>query len=201
MSLIHIKLSKIAAQIPPIPKNGLNKDDNYKFRNMYDIYNSLNPLFKSEGVYFTPKVLDSSETIINTNKGRAFRVKLKVEWTISCEDGSSVVAVVNGEGIDPSDKASNKAMTASLKYLLIYKFLIPTLGDVDADSTSYKIPPFEEPPQSEPKPKSLLAFAESKGLTRADLLKIGEKLGLNPEADLSPEDRKKIYKEIEKVKN
>jgi len=194
MSLIHQKLARVSSKINPVQKNGQNKDDSYKFRSIYDIYNHLQPLCKAEGIFFVPAILESSESIINTNKGRSFRIKIKVEWTISCEDGSSIKSVMLGEGLDPSDKGSNKAVTASLKYLLIYMFLIPTQYDIDADSTSYKILPFEEPTNE--KPKTLLAFAESKGLSRNDLLKVGESLGINVDSELSPEDRKKIYAAI-----
>ncbi len=193
MGLIHKKLSSISQGIQAVPKHSTNKEDNYKFRSIYDIYNHLQPLFKKEGVFLTPSILDSAETVVNTNKGRAFRVKLKVEWTFHCEDGSSVTSVMMGEGIDSSDKASNKAMTASLKYLLIYMFLIPTVPyDVDADFNSPTITPFEEPvkPQT---PKTLLALIESKGLTREDLKSIGVGLGMDPDTELSPENRKKLY--------
>lgn len=178
MALIYQKLSIIASKINPIAKTGYNKDDNYKFKSNEDVYSQIQPLLKAEGVFLFPEVLESSEAIINTTKGRAFRIKAKVKWTFSCQDGSSFSAVMIGEGIDPSDKGSNKAITASLKYLLIYMFLIPAQYMTDADSTSPKIPPFEEPQEikSKDKPKSLLAMAESKGLSRNDLLKIGESL-------------------------
>lgn len=191
MSLIHQKIANISSQINAVPKNSVNKDDGYKFRSIYDIYNQLQPIFKKEGVFLLPKVLDSSESIVNTNKGRAFRVKIKVEWTLACNDGSSVSSVMFGEGIDSSDKASNKALTASLKYLLIYMFLIPTIPyDTDADFTSPIVTPFEE------KPKTLLSLAESKGLSHDDLRAIGLKIGLIDGGELNSDDRKKLYEHI-----
>jgi hypothetical protein len=180
MALIHSKLSWIATKIGAVGKNQVNKDDNYKFRSIYDIYNQLNPLFKKQGVFLTPKILESSESIVNTNKGRAFRVKMKVEWTFYCEDGSTVNAVMMGEGIDSSDKASNKAMTASLKYLLIYMHLIPTvIYDVDADFHSPTITPIE--PESANLVKPLNDLAEAKGLKKDDLKEIGKSLGFSDE--------------------
>jgi hypothetical protein len=198
MGLIHRKLASIASSIAAVPKHSTNKDDGYKFRSIYDMYNGLEPLFKREGVFLTPNILESSETTVNTNKGRAFRVKLKVEWTFYCEDGSTITAITLGEGIDSSDKASNKAMTASLKYLLIYTFLIPTVPyDPDADFNSPTIEPFESEPKPTPKsgpvPKSLLALVEMKGLSREDLMNIGTKLGMDPKVELTAEDRKKLY--------
>ncbi len=183
------KLSKIASNIKAISKNDTNKDDKYSYRNIYDIYNSLNPLFKSEGVFVIPNVLESSETVVNTNKGRAFRIKVKVEWSFYASDGSNIKAISFGEGIDASDKATNKALTASFKYLLIYMFLIPTKAMIDGDSETITVDPFEKSSV----PNSLLALVESKGMTRQDLKNIGLKLNMNPDQDLTAEQRKKLY--------
>lgn len=194
MALIHLKLAKISSKIAAVAKGSTNKDEGYKFRSVYDIYNSLQPLFKAEGVFIVPNVLESAESIVNTSKGRAFRVKLKVEWTISCEDGSTLKSVMLGEGIDASDKSSNKAMTASLKYLLIYMFLIPTVVyDTDADFNTVSISPFEE------EPKTLLAMLESKGKTRNDLLEIGKSLNINTEKELSAEEKKILFEYVRKL--
>jgi hypothetical protein len=193
-SLIHQKLAIIASKVGAVAKHSENKDDKYKFRSIYDIYNQLQPIFKAEGVFIVPRILESAESIVATNKGRAFRVKVKVEWMFSCTDGTFISAVGQGEGIDSSDKATNKAMTASLKYLLIYMFLIPTIPyDTDADFTSPTIEPFE--PRAEP-PKTLLAMAEHKGLTRADLLVIGGKIGIASDKELDAESRKKLFEFI-----
>lgn len=201
MSLIHQKLSIIASKISPINKTGNNKDDNYKFKSNEDVYFQLQPLFKAEGIIIIPEVLESSETIIDTNKGRAFKARLKVKWTFVAQDASSFDCVMIGEALDTSDKASNKAMTASLKYLLIYMFLIPAQYMPDADSNSIKITPFNKPNQDKvDAPKSLLAFAESRGLTRNELAKIGEELGLDIDAELSSDSRKLLYQAILKSK-
>lgn len=130
-----------------------------------------------------------------TNKGRAFRVKLKVEWSFIASDGSTLTATTCGEGIDSSDKATNKAITASLKYLLIYMFLIPTVPyDTDADFTSPTIDPFEaEPKPRTEEPKSLLAMAEFKGLSRAEMATIGKLIGLSPDVELTADDRRKLF--------
>lgn len=195
MNLIHAKLATISSQIQSIPKNSTNKDEQWKFRSIYDIYNHLQPIFRREGVFLLPKILDSSESIVNTQKGRAFRVKIKVEWIFSCSDGSSISSVMLGEGIDSSDKASNKALTASLKYLLIYMNLIPTVPfEIDSDFSSPTIAPFED--KNEPRHKTLLGLAESKGLTQDDLKVIGIKLGFLDGEELKYEDKKKMFDHI-----
>ncbi len=50
-------------------------------------------------------------------------------------DGSSVTATLRGEGIDYSDKATNKAMSQAFKYALTQVLTLPT-DEPDADATS-----------------------------------------------------------------
>jgi hypothetical protein len=60
---------------------------------------------------------------------------LTVEFDFYADDGSNVTAVGVGEAMDSSDKASNKAMSAAHKYVLMETFLIPTkdVKDVEKD--------------------------------------------------------------------
>jgi hypothetical protein len=44
----------------------------------------------------------------------------------SAEDGSKITARTYGEGMDTSDKSTNKAMSAALKYAIIQTLSIPT---------------------------------------------------------------------------
>ena len=61
---------------------------------------------------------------------------LKVRYTFYAEDGTSVSAVVIGEGMDSGDKASNKAMAIAMKYAFFQVFCIPTeeMKDPDAET-------------------------------------------------------------------
>jgi hypothetical protein len=44
-----------------------------------------------------------------------------------------------GEAMDSADKATNKAMSAAFKYVVMQTFCIPTEGDNDADATSHEV--------------------------------------------------------------
>ena len=67
---------------------------------------------------------------------------LKMKYTFYASDGSSVSAVVIGEGMDSGDKASNKAMAVAMKYAMFQVFCIPTeeLTDPDAYSPPPSLP-------------------------------------------------------------
>jgi hypothetical protein len=63
-------------------------------------------------------------------------VELTMKYTFHAEDGSSISSVIASEGLDNGDKATNKALSAALKYALIQTFQVPTadMEDGDADS-------------------------------------------------------------------
>ena len=64
-------------------------------------------------------------------------VRLVMEYTFFAEDGSTVSCQMPSEGVDTSDKATNKALSAALKYCLIQTFCVPTedMAEADLDNT------------------------------------------------------------------
>lgn len=132
-SLIPLVMIDVGA----IGKDGVNEYDNYNFRSIDDVYNKLQPVLAKHKVFFVPTVIQSSEERFQTDKGKSqIRVKLRVKYQIFAEDGSSIEATVDGEAVDRSDKATNKALTAAFKYLLIQVFCIAVKGLNDADAES-----------------------------------------------------------------
>lgn len=130
------------ADVGAIGKNGRNEYDGYNFRSIDDVYSRLQPALAKNGVFFVPQVLETFEDKYTNQKGTPqVRVKLKVKYTIYGDDGSSIESVVEGEAIDRSDKATNKALTAALKYMLIQVFCIAVEGQDDADKESLEVAP------------------------------------------------------------
>jgi len=67
-------------------------------------------------------------------------VSIMMEYDFYAEDGSKVtVGPVPAEGLDSGDKATNKALSAALKYALIQTFSIPTEDMAEADFESPEI--------------------------------------------------------------
>lgn len=137
---IYLAIPKIMQEVGPIGKNGVNTFDKYKFRSIDDVYNKLQPVLAKNEVFFIPDVLESHEERYESQQGKSqVRVKLKVKYKIFHSDGSLIETVVEGEGIDRSDKATNKALTAAFKYMLIQIFCIAVDGEVDGDSETLDI--------------------------------------------------------------
>lgn len=140
MSKIFSLIPKVMAEVGAIGKSGYNPHDKYKFRSIDDVYNALQPALYKYGVFFVPVVLDSKEERVQSSSGKdMLRIKLKIRYDVYADDGSKFETVVEGEAIDRGDKATNKAMTAAFKYMLIQVFCIAIEGQEDADKESHEV--------------------------------------------------------------
>jgi len=140
---VHIAVNQVKAALA---KTGISKDRNnsqqgYKFRGIDDVYNALAPVLADASLNVYPNVL-KREVVERTNqKGTAlFYVTVEVRFDfVSAVDGSTHAVVTYGEAMDSGDKATNKAMSAALKYAFMQTFCIPTEGDNDADATTHEV--------------------------------------------------------------
>ena len=139
----------------------------YKYRGIDDVMNTFQPLMAEAGIFVVPEVLDMTREERKTGKGANMIYSvLKIKYTFFADDGSSVEAVVIGEGMDSGDKASNKAMAVAMKYAMFQVFCIPTDEMVDPDAET---PPPTTPAVKEYKcencGKVLIPYKDSKGKT------------------------------------
>jgi len=135
--LIYSLISKVMADVGSIGKGRTNEMQKYKFRGIEDMYNAVHPALIKHGVFCAPEVLTLDSTdFISKNGTPSYRVILKVNHKFYAPDGSSISVITIGEGIDTSDKACNKAMSAAMKYAFIELFSIPTEDIADSDKSS-----------------------------------------------------------------
>ena len=141
-NMIFKKMSDVMKDIGFIGKNQKNQAQGFKFRGIDDFVNALYPALTKHGVFMTPRVSSYTQEIKEVErssgkKGVDKHVALMVEYDFFAEDGSKVtVGPIAAEGLDSGDKATNKALSAALKYALIQTFSIPTVDMVDGDSDS-----------------------------------------------------------------
>lgn len=134
---IHVLLGLILAELGPIGKNQENVEQKFMFRGYDDVVNELNPLFAKYGVFVVPDVVERVTDKRTTARGSTmYEVNLHVRFTFYGPLGDSVSASGWGEGTDMGDKATNKAMTGALKYVLFQSFLISTAEASDSDALS-----------------------------------------------------------------
>ncbi len=142
MAQIHERMVKIMRALSAIGKSQESEFGSYRFRGVDDVYNALHPILAEQGVFAVPEVMTERSEERSTKGGGVliYRICL-IKYTFYSEDGSNVAAIVIGEGMDPGDKAGNKAMAAAHKYTLLQCFCIPTKegGMADPDKNEHQV--------------------------------------------------------------
>lgn len=135
-------MPKVMAAIGAIGKGRKNQQQGYSFRGIDDVYNAIHDALAENQVFPVPRVLEQKrEERPSKSGGLMFHVVLLVETRFYAPDGSSVSAVTVGEAMDSSDKASNKAMSAAMKYALLETFCIPTEESKDTEDGHPEVAP------------------------------------------------------------
>lgn len=142
--LIFKKMNEVMKDIKAVTKDQKNTAQGFKFRGIDQFVNALYPALTKHGVFMTTEVLKQEEQLkdVTRSNGKAGvdkHVSIQMKYTFHAEDGSSVSSSVPAEGLDSGDKATNKALSAALKYALIQTFSIPTEDMAEADFESPQI--------------------------------------------------------------
>ena len=142
--LIYEKIPLIMGEIKEIGKDRTNSMQKYNFRGIEDLYNNLKPIMAKYGVFCVPQVIESQyqqfekETFDSFKKEKKIQINYrtihKVNHKFYATDGSFIEVITCGEGIDQSDKSSNKALSSAMKYAFIELFSVPTEDISDGDN-------------------------------------------------------------------
>jgi hypothetical protein len=129
-----------------ISKNRRNQQQGFAFRGIDDVYSAVASLLPANGLTIIPRMIARECDPRTTKSGGAmYFVTVEAEFDfVAVADGSKHTARTFGEASDSGDKATNKAMSAALKYAVLMTFTVPTEGDNDADAHT---PEPTEPPQ------------------------------------------------------
>jgi hypothetical protein len=143
---IYELMANIQADVEAIAKERRNQQQNYNFRGVEDVLNMMHKLLAKHGVFVVTRRVGAGQ--LERRPGNGTKVVTSIindfEFDFCAPDGSKVtVGPVPGEGLDYSDKASNKTMANAYKYCMFLTFSIPTQGLVnepDADSPQQEAP-------------------------------------------------------------
>ncbi len=123
---IYQAIIAIMRDVGAVGKDSINEQQKYKYRGAEAVYNRVQPMLATHGVFSVPRVLEEHrETGTSKAGGTMHWAFLKVEYTFYASDGSNVVVVVSGEGMDSGDKATAKALTVAHRYAICQVFAIP----------------------------------------------------------------------------
>lgn len=140
---VYAAINAVSAELAQhgIAKDRVNETDDYHYRSIDDVLDRLAPLLAKHRLCALPRVLKRSLIERQDDAGRVlFHVSVKVAFVMtSVDDGSSHVVQVFGEALDPSDKATAKAMSAAYKSAMVQTFCIPLAGTEDADRASPRV--------------------------------------------------------------
>lgn len=143
---IYQTIVAVMEDVGAIGKNSKNIQQKFMYRGVDAVMNTLNPAFIKHHLFVVPEVLEQIREERTTAKGGMLLYSIcKIKYTFFAEDGSSVDAIVIGEGMDSGDKATNKAMSIAFKYACFQVFCIPTEEMKDPDA--------ETPPESKEVPQ------------------------------------------------
>lgn len=140
---VYVAINEVTAALSRdgITKARANTQQGYNFRGIDDVYNALSGPLSTAKLLMLPRVLARSVAERETKSGgRLCYVVLDVEFDfVSAVDGSKHTIRTMGEAMDSADKATNKAMSAAMKYACLMAFQIPTEGDNDADASHHEL--------------------------------------------------------------
>lgn len=138
-NLIYKKMSEVMRDIGSVGKDQKNSAQGFKFRGIDQFVNSLYPALTKHGVFMAPRCVSEQHELKEVTRGSGKagvdkHVTILMEYDFFAEDGSKVtVGPIPAEGLDSGDKATNKALSAALKYALIQTFSIPTEDMAEGD--------------------------------------------------------------------
>lgn len=144
-NMIYKKMSDVMKDVGAIGKDQKNAQQGFKFRGIDQFVNALYPALTKHGVFMSPRATSFTHELKDVVRGSGKagvdkHVSIMMEYDFYAEDGSKVtVGPVPAEGLDSGDKATNKALSAALKYALIQTFSIPTEDMAEADFESPEI--------------------------------------------------------------
>lgn len=144
-NLVFKKMVDVMRDVGAVGKNQKNTAQGFKFRGIDDMVNALHPALTKHGVFMAPRCVSETHELKEVTRGSGKagidkHVTILMEYDFFAEDGSKVtVGPIPAEGLDSGDKATNKALSAALKYALIQTFSIPTEDMAEADLDSPEI--------------------------------------------------------------
>ncbi|SDE53559.1 ERF superfamily protein [Myxococcus virescens] len=134
LSLVR-KLAEVMGSVGHVPKSGRNNFHKYDYATEADIVAAVRTGMADRALMLIPTVVDTKWSPPDRQKDRL--VTLTVRFTLhDGESGEALSFEVLGEGQDPGDKATYKALTGATKYALLKLFLIPTGDDPEQDDAN-----------------------------------------------------------------
>lgn len=152
---VHEALACVMRDVMPVGKDQTNTAQRYNFRGIDDLMSAVAGPMRAHGVFILPEVIEKTSERYGE---KMTTVRLTMRYRVYGPAGDCLEATVPGEASDFADKATNKAMSAAFKYLLLQVLMIPVDGrSIDDGDRDHPVAPEPKPappaPAPAPKPK------------------------------------------------
>src|SRR6266487_6582545 len=169
---LYQKLLAITEEIGKIAKTGRNTIQGYSFIEQAQVVAEVRVQLAKHGVMIIPETTDRRMTTFTNAKGTTMiHANVASRYTLVNVDNPEDRMLCEwdaGEALDTSDKATNKATTASQKYFLMKLFNISDKDDPDADSPVAPEKPAVVDTMSQEQIVELMELAKRKGNSSKD---------------------------------
>lgn len=169
---IYSAIPKIMLEMEAIGKDQTNKQQNFKFRGIDQVYNAIQKLLAKHGVFSFPlKIIEIHRDKITSKQGSEGWLTINhYIFRFCCDDESFIDVESIGEAADYGDKGNNKAASIAHKYSLLQVFMIPTEEEKDPDYQYHEIK--METKQETIKDRTGKAILEIEGIKTLDMLNV-----------------------------
>ncbi|WP_405599538.1 ERF family protein [Streptomyces sp. NBC_01410] len=162
---VHEALACVMRDVVPVGKDQVNNSQRYRFRGIDDLMSAVAGPMRAHGVFILPEVIEKTS---ERHGEKMTTVRITMRYRVYGPSGDCLEATVPGEASDFADKATNKAMSAALKYFLLQVLMIPVDGrSIDDGDRDHPEPPAVTEPTAPQKPVQPTAAPEPDRLVEA----------------------------------
>lgn len=134
----------VMQDVMPVRKDQENTQQGYSFRGVDDAMSAMAGPMRNHGCFIAPEVIDHRQ---RPRGEKGTHTNLTMMYRIYGPAGDCLAVTLPGEAMDSGDKSTNKAMSAALKYMLFWVFMIPVDSRSIDDSDQDTAPIPTAPPQ------------------------------------------------------
>ncbi|MFF2014033.1 ERF family protein [Streptomyces sp. NPDC058195] len=136
---VFAAISAVMRDVMPVAKDKENQQQRYKFRGVDDAMSAMAGPMRAHGLFILPSI---AERRAERRGEKMTHVNITMRYHVYGPAGDCLTAEVPGEASDFADKATNKAQSAALKYLLFTLFMIPVDGrSIDDGDREHPVEP------------------------------------------------------------
>jgi hypothetical protein len=139
---VFAAIAAVMRDVMPVAKDKENQQQRYKFRGVDDAMSAMAGPMRAHGLFILPSI---AEHRAERRGEKMTHVNITMRYHVYGPAGDCLTAEVPGEASDFADKATNKAQSAALKYLLFTLFMIPVDGrSIDDGDRDHPVEPTPE---------------------------------------------------------